>query len=37
MYQILKNVLAELTIKQRIDLLTKLYENCGCCRFSFAI
>lgn len=35
MYQILRNVLAELTIEQRIDLLANLYESCDCCRFSF--
>ena len=34
MYQILRNILAELTIEQRIDLLANLYESCYC-RFFF--
>lgn len=37
MYQILRNVLSELTIEQKIDLLTNLYESCGCCRFFFTM
>lgn len=35
MYQILKNILAELTIEERIEMLINVYENCGYCRFSF--
>lgn len=37
MYQILRNALAELTIEQRIDLLTNLYKSCGNSRFLFAL
>ena len=35
MYQILKNVLVEMTIEERIELLINVYESCGYCRFSF--
>ena len=35
MYQILKNILAGLSIEERIEMLINIYENCACCRFSF--
>ncbi len=35
MYQILKNILAKLTIEERIEMLINIYKNCGCCRFFF--
>lgn len=35
MYQILKNILAGLTIEERIEMLKNVYESCGCCRFYF--
>lgn len=34
MYQILYNLLLQLTIEQRINLLVKLYEGGGQCLFS---
>ena len=37
MYQILKNILAEMAIEERMELLINIYENCACCRFLFTV
>ena len=35
MYQILKNILAGMTIEERIEMLINIYEGCGNSQSSF--